>query len=135
MRLIETPGQLARPVNFRAAIVRAQLLPIALIVIWGTLLIYLALLPVPPRVPGASELVLSVGGHFGTHAVLAALFFWLLSSRPNETRGLSVRIALIAAGGSLSAGVLLEIVQATFTDFRMFEWLDVLTDLVGAITS
>ena len=134
MRLIETPGQSTRLIFSSAAMVRARPLPAAVIVTWAALLIYLALLPVPPRVPGVSDLLVSVGGHFGTHAVLAALFFWLLSSRPNETRGLSVRIALIAAGGSLSAGVLLEIVQAAFTDFRMFEWLDVLTDLVGAVS-
>ena len=52
MRLTKTFDQIAKPGAFNAAIHRVKPLPAAVVLTWGALLIYLALLPMPPRVPG-----------------------------------------------------------------------------------
>lgn len=118
--------------GFRAA--RSNPWPTAVIVGWAGLLGYLALLPGTPRVPGVSPSNASAAGHFVTHAVLAALLYWIFSSGSKNDRRWLTRAAIIAVGASFGFGVVLEFVQAVFTNVRTFEYLDIVLDLSGAVS-
>lgn len=109
-------------------------LPVLILVAWLPLLAYLALLTRTPRVPVIPGTLASPLAHIATSAVLVALLYWILSVRITDRRG-RIRSALISAGLASGAGFALELVQSWYSNVRLFEGSDILSNVLGATLS
>ena len=123
----------ARGVAFARRILpgRGNWLPVVFLVAWLPLLAYLALLPRTPRVPVIPESLASSLAHVATSALLTALLYWIFAARAVDQRG-RVRVAIVSAGLASGSGFALELVQSWYSNVRLFEGSDIVSNILGA---
>lgn len=118
----------------RTGTIKRALLLFLTLVPWLTAVALFSLLPELPRIPGVSEDLAAVAGHFLVYAVLAALIYRLhIRVQPGPDRR-PIDSALIAAGGSAVIGLGFEWSQQLFTSTRTFQFEDVVANTTGAVT-
>ena len=111
---------------------RDRAMTVVLLVVWLPLLVYLALLPRTPRVPFIPASLASPLAHVATSAVLAALFYWILSARAFRRRD-RILSAVVSAGLASVVGIAFELVQSRYSDVRSFESTDIISGVLGAV--
>ncbi len=106
--------------------IRAHFPRLLLLCAWVILVLWLALVPSPPRMP--SLLGWDKLQHAGAFSVVALLAGWAFT--PLVARSLTGWLL----GGMFAVffGGLIEVLQATLTRTRAADWQDFLADLLGA---
>lgn len=105
--------------------IRAHFPRLVLLAAWVIMVLWLALVPSPPRVSGVLGWdKLQHAGAFGVVALLAGWSFAPLVPRPLQGWFLGGMFAVFFGG-------LIEVLQATLTRTRAADWRDLLADLVG----
>ena len=101
---------------------------------WLVLVALFSLVPQPPRVPGVSEDLVALAGHFFVYGVLAGLIYGLHMRIWSGSGRRPLDSAFIAAGISGSIGLFFEWSQHLFTSSRTFQAEDVIANAAGAVT-